>query len=470
MKKVIGLVLILLIVGVAAPFGFGFWADARLNAMLEDFNKGGMLDFTVIKTNKGWFTSSAIIEAELAGSLASKYSKASEGGAVTPPKVVLKSTIYHGPFPFMSGSFSLNPVIGLMDTQFIKDLDSEEPLINLDYTVKTEFSLAGDSNVLLDIPEWTGPLGSKDNANVEWKGLSGSIKMAKGLKNTDLNITAPLLKITSDTANLIVESLQMTSSSYIGIAGLSMGKADFSIANIEFNDPAKSVVSIGNTSIKADTSETGSNVNSEIAFNMAKLNIAGAEYGPAVFSMAFRNLEANAVARINEKMKEIQSQNIPKDQVGMMMGATLMGELSNLLKQGPEIEISELSMASAVGKMTGNARVTVDTSKPELLSNPFLVKDAIVGELDFSIPEELLVIMNMGIVKKELKDANIDYSEDQLKAMAKSRVAKNMGGLVAANIFTKVGNMYQITASFEKGIPTVNGSVLAIPFGGAPAQ
>jgi len=470
MKKITGFILVLLVVLLAVPFGFGFWADARLKSLLDDFSQASVLDFTVIKTNRGWFTSSMVVEADVSGELAQKINNVSGDADSNSSKLIMKNTVYHGPLPFMSGVFSLNPVIAVVDTKFIKDVGSEEPLVNMDYSIKTKLSVVGDTSVLLDIPEWTGPLG-KDDANVEWKGLSGTIDLKKGIDEVEMDINAPLLKITSETNTLIAESFSLKSSSHKGIAGLSLGDMNFSIGNIKFDDSVKATAfSIKNTSITVDSSEAGSNINSDINFKMGKLNIAGAEYGPAVFSMAFRNLEANAIARINDKINELQQGNIPKDQMGMMIGAAFMSELSVLLKQGPEIEISELSLASSAGAMTGNARITVDVSKPELLSNPFLVKDAILGELDFEVAEELLIELNMGIVKKELKAANIQYSDDQLKAMAKARVSKNMGRMVAAKIFTKVGNMYKISASFEKGIPTVNGSVFNIPLGGPPPQ
>lgn len=472
MKKTIGYILLLLVVAVAAaPFGFSFWADSRLNLLLSDFNQGGVVDFTVIKKNKGWFSSNVIIEAELAPAMAQKLKKVKAGNPnLNTPKVILKSTIYHGPFPFMSGQFSLKPVIGIIDTKFIKDLDSEEPLVNIEYDMKTELNLAGSSDIFLDIPEWSGPLGDKD-ATVEWKGLVGVIKLAKGLKHANMDIKAPLLKISSGDGSLVVESLELKSSSKLGIAGLSLGTADFSIASIEFNDQKKgSALSISNTVIKADTTESGGNINSKIDFNMAKLKIAGDEYGPAVFSMAFRNLEASSLARINEKIKEIQGQAIPKDQASMMMGMVLMSELTNLLKQGPEIEIAQLSLASTFGRMSGHALVSIDASRPELLSSPMLIKDAIMGELDFEVPEELLVAFSMGTLRKELKDVSIQYTDEQLRTMARSRVSKRMAALLAANIFIKVGNMYKISASFEKGVPTVNGKILAIPLGGAPSM
>jgi len=472
MKKTIGYILVLLVVVIAAaPFGFGFWADARLNALLDDFNKAGVVDFTVIKTNKGWFSSNVIIEAELSSAMSQKLKKTKAGGAdLDPPKIVLESTLHHGPFPFMSGKFSLAPVIATVDTKFLKDLESNEALINIDYEMLTEFNLTGNTTVFLDIPEWSGPMG-KDNATVEWKGLVGTIKLAKGLSHADMDVQAPLLKINSETGGLTIGSLNLKSTSKVGIAGLSLGKADFSIGNIEFNDKkAGSAFSIGNTTIKADTSESGGNLDSKLDFNMADLKIAGDAYGPAVFSMAFRNFEANSIARINEKLKEIQAQGIPQDQANMMMGMALMSELTNLLKEGPEIEIAELSLASTVGKLTGNASILIDASRPELLSNPMLIKDAVIGKLDFEVPEELLVAFNMGVLRKELKDVSIQYTDEQLKTMAKSRVNKRMEAMVSANIFIKVGNMYKISASFEKGVPTVNGKILPIPFGAAPTR
>jgi len=475
MRKILGVVLVVLVIVAVAPFGFGFWADARLNALLEDFNQADVFDFTVIKTDKGWFSSTAIIEAELSIALAQKLNQAKGDGAnLNPPKVVLKSTVFHGPLPFMSGQFSLKPVVATIDTKFVKDVNTEEPLVNIDYTVLAHMNLGGDTAVVLDIPEWSGPLGDGEDT-VEWQGLTGKIDLAEGLDAASMDVKAPLLKISSDKGGLLVKSLSIKSDSEAGIAGLSLGNAHFSIGNIEFSSqkPGENF-SIADVQMKADTTATAGNINSQIDFKMARLMLVGEQYGPAVFSIGLKNIEAESLARINDKVKEVRGQGLPQDQASMMMGATIMSELSNLLKQGPEIEIAELSLVSTVGKLMGNARISVDTSRPELLTNMFLVKDAIVGELDIEVPEEMMVLFNMGILKKELQGANIQYTDEQLKTMAKSRVNKRMGALVKANMFTKAGNMYRMTASFEKGVPTVNGRIIPIPFGGgapvAPLQ
>ena len=44
MKKGLLLIIVLAILAAGAPFGFSFWADVRLNALLDDLNKDGRSD------------------------------------------------------------------------------------------------------------------------------------------------------------------------------------------------------------------------------------------------------------------------------------------------------------------------------------------------------------------------------------------------------------------------------------------
>jgi len=466
MKKVIVILLLLVALGAAAPFGFGFWADARLAELVAEANKSGVVDFTIIKTEKGWFTTQVILEAEPSGKLADSINK-SKMPLAAGSKLVLRGTIYHGPFPFMNGSLSMIPVIGTMDSRFVKGIDSTEGLVNIDYSMKVIFALTGNTNVKIDIPAWNGPLG-KGDANLEWKGLRGDISFSSGMKSAKMDIKAPFMKVLSKKGTLLMESFSIESDSKEGIEGLSLGNANFKIGKIEFKEAMSgSDFKMSDAAMVVNSGATGDNVYMDMSLNIANVIASGEQYGPFVFKFGLKNLDAGALARIQEKVNAASEGKLPPDQVKMMMATTMMAEMSNLLTKGPVVEIPELSLRSTVGNMMGSARLSVDTSKPALLANPFLIKNALVGEVDIEISEKLMVAMTLVTIRKEFKEAQIKYTEDQLKTMAQSRVNKRMSGLVAANMFVKDGDMYRFKAGIKDGIPTVNGQPFQMPVGGA---
>ncbi len=469
MKKIITLLVVLGALLALAPFGFGFWAQARMDSMLADLNAAGMVEFTTIKMDRGWFSSEAIIEAELGTAYSPKLGQLKKAGGVADiPTVILKNTVHHGPFPFMSGQISLMPTVATIDTKFVKSLQGDEPMVDFDYSMLTDMSLSGYNQVKMDIPEWDGPV-DNGKLTLQWEGLKGDIGFSSGLKDGRINIAAPSLKLEGKGGNMLMQSLKIDSESEEGIEGLSLGSATFSIGKIAVRDTKKGVdFSIDKLGITADSTASGDNIDSTAAFNIESFSLAGDRFGPGVFNMAFRKLDAGALGRINKKYRELNKQrDLPAEQVSMSLGMTLLSELSTLLKKGPEIEISELSLGSSNGKLIGTAMVTVDTSRPEMLSNPMLIKDAVIGEVDVEIPEELLVALNMAALRQEFKGVNIEYTEEQLTTMAKNRVNKRFAPLVGANIFTQVGNMYKFKASFKDGVPVVNGKPFQIPMGGA---
>jgi uncharacterized protein YdgA (DUF945 family) len=468
MKKGVILLVVLVAVLAAAPFGFSFWAESRLHSLLDDLNDAGVVDFTVIKMDRGWFSSEAIIEAEMAASLSKKVNEMQKGqGVAEVPSMILKNTVYHGPFPFMSGSFSPIPVIASVDTKFVKSIEGDEPMVDFDYSMMTDLAMTGKNHVRMDIPEWDGPL-DDGKSTMQWKGLQGDVSFSSGMKDANINIAAPYLKIQGKDGSMLLESVKVDSVSEAGIEGLSLGSATFTIGKIAVQDSKSNVdFTIDQLGMTADTTASGDNINSTARFNIAAFILAGDRFGPGAFSMAFRNLDAGAVARISNKYKEISKQgDMPAEQVNMMLGTTLLSEMSTLLKKGPEIEIGELSLAAPSGKLIGTAKVTVDTSRPEMLNNPLTIKDTIIGEVDVELPEELLVALNMAAMRQEFKSVNISHTEEQLQTMAKNRVSKRFAPLVGANIFTHVGNMYKFSASFKDGVPVVNGQPFQIPMGG----
>ncbi|HEC28828.1 MAG TPA: DUF945 domain-containing protein [Gammaproteobacteria bacterium] len=476
MRKSIVIVLVLLVLSAVAPFGFGFWADSRLNTLLEDLNESGLVSFTIIKTSRGWLSTESVVEVELAGQLAKAFNKIKQkegGGVVENPGVFLRSRIYHGPIAFMARNPSFIPVVATIDSRIVKDIsDGAEELVNIDYRFRTDLAIQGGSKTTLSIPEWSGPVG-KGDAVAEWKDAMISFKLSDGLSKTDSRIDIPFFRISAANGGMALTGLTLSSEIRPGAEDLPVGDSTVEIKNIEFSDRKTGAsFNMSNLGITANTDIMDGLLDSKAEIKLGKFTLSGEQYGPAVFKLAFRNFNVASIARISSKMKEIrQNPDMPQDQMNMMIGATMISELSNLLQKGPVIEIGELSLGSSYGKLMGTAMITVDTDRPEMLSNPLLVKDAIIGEVDLEMPEELMVAFTMATLRKEFKDVNIQYNEDQLKTMAKARVNKRMSRLVAGNIFNKVGNMFKFSASIKNGISRVNGKPFQIPFGGMrPAQ
>jgi len=472
MKKGVVLLIVLVVAVAVLPFGFSFWAESKLRSVLKDFNEAGVVEFTVLKVDRGWFSSDATIVAELSPGLSGKVNKLQKmGDKGETPRGVLNSTIHHGPFPLTGGGFSAVPVIATVDTKLMKSVGQNEPLLAIDYTMQLTLAMMGKDHLKVDIPEWNGPMGEGE-ANIQWKGLKSDFSFAQGLKAADVKMDAPFLEIKGKDGKMLLESLKVDSSSTVGIEGLSLGSASFTIGKLHVQDEKVGAdFSLKDIGIAAETTAIGDNIDSKVQFNIAGLSFTGEDFGPGVFTMAFRNLDAGAIARISNKYKEMSNQgNMPPEQMNMMMSATLFSEMAALLEKGPEIEIGELSLSSTKGKLMGTARVTVDNSKPEMLSNPMLIKDAIIGEVDLEIPLDLMVSLNMAAIRQEFKSVNIEYTEEQLQTMAKSRVEKRFAPLVAGNIFTRIGDMYKFNASFKEGVPVVNGQPFQLPMGGAPAQ
>lgn len=316
----------------------------------------------------------------------------------------------------------------------------------------------------MSIPQWSGPL-ENGRANLEWKGLNANLRYSEDFGDVDMDVKAPYLLVDGNDARVLMEGLSIDSKQSKGIEDLPLGTGEISIAKIEFqNAKTHTDFRMQDTRIDANSTATGDNIDTEMKVNVKQVLAGGDTYGPAVYSLSLRNLDAGAIARINRQVKELQKQrDMPPDQAGMMMGAALLSELNTLLKKGPVIEIPELSLVSPFGKMLGTARVTVDTSRPEMLSNPLLLKDALIGEVDLEVPEELLVAFTMASLRKELSGVDIKYSDEQVKAMARTRVQKRMDALVAGGMFVKVDNMYKFSASYKDGQATLNGHPFQIP-------
>ena len=257
-----------------------------------------------------------------------------------------------------------------------------------------------------------------------------------------------------------------------GISGLSLGDASFNVAGMEFVDKqgdAPHAFVIRAFNINTSNKASGENLNCVVGIRTEQVKVGEAQYGPGIFELELRNLDAASIARLQQAIRELQTQQ-PQPSVEQMQTMMLAkyGEiLPGLLKKSPELEITQLQVKTSQGDFTGKAKIAFDGTKADSMQNLLALATALTAQAEFKVAEGLLhsvaaTIMKESIVEESKGEQGGTPSDQEVKKLATARLDEQLNALVAQNILVKGNDNYQASASYKAGAIVLNGRPLSL--------
>lgn len=458
MKKGIVFIAIVLVVVLLAPFGFGYWADARMDALLDEMSETGVLHTQVIKRERGWLRSTSEVVFEIRGNVARGYEEylRNAGAEVEPLRCTVRNRIHHGPIPLTD---NLRPAVAVVDSELVAGPRCQALQERLKLTVRTTLAFDGGGVSRISMPEQS-VTADGGSGLIHWHGLDAKVDFSGDFERVRTEIVSPGIDLSDPTADVSVRELRWYSDVKEGLEGLELGTFDFTVASLEVNPKTGEglTTTLRDMALRgASTEGENATVDTEVSLRAQRLSAGDLDFGPAQYVIALRNMDAAAMAKITDTLAEARRKNLPEQQAGMLVGATLLGLLPDILAKGPVLEVTDLSIASPFGTAAGAARVTIDTSDPAVLQNPMLLAQALVVDASLKVPEDLLVALAKRSIAKELQGMGGQYSDEQVTAMARMRVRQGMASEQAQQWFVLDEGTYKLNLHMDQGRMTLNG-------------
>ncbi len=471
MKRIVlSLLALALVLLVIAPMGFGFWAEHRLQALLEAITENGVVDYTVVNTQRGWFTTTSEVVLEVGGDIGRAYRAyqiKAKVNDVQPLKLTLRNTIHHGPFPWFGvdgGLTDLIPSVATVDSEVVA-FGSSKPLAKpVPLTIHTRLALLGGGHTNMRVPKFQG-LTDNGSGTVTWSGLDADFDFGAGFKSLRTRLRAPLLTLATAGGRVRLSGLALDSDTHKGIEQISLGNVALSLDSFEMTPKDGSPFALAGIVATGNSVARGDVIDTQADLRVKSVTAGGVKVGPGVYRIVLRNLDAKSLAKIDSTLTQLKKQDIPRQQMSMMMGATLLGVMPQLLEKGPILEIPELSLETEYGKLNGSGRLTVDVSDRAALSNPLMLRQALVAEVDVQIPEKFVEAIMARRVKKELAAKGESYSDEQLTALARRQLQQRLQSTPLGRMLERQGGMYRFKASIARGQLTVNGRAVGVAGG-----
>ncbi len=430
------LLLVILAACAGLPYWFGMQARTLFDESLASISQHGMTA-QMTSYEQGWLSSNAEFTLRGSGS----------------PTMKAQSVITHGPFAYadwIQGDLNFKPFQAKIDstlnvsTQGLGDV-GKIPEIK----VVTWAPLAGDWTADVSMPPTKKKLDK--GVEVDWQGLSGSFHFPADLQALKGDLSFGPLAIKSKKDEIRLDNILYNQDIFTGQAGLNLGSGSMAINKISFSD-SKAKGSVADVKLTGMSKEEGPNIASDFSFQTGKIDLGGENvYGPTVFNMTARNLDALALAQLG-KLAESQTSG---GKNASKMQEQALKIFAQITKKKPEFQVSRLSFQTPYGEVQGHVKMVLDGTKADISQNPFAVLTILDVDAWLLLPK-----IFVGSVVSESGLPGMSAKGKKSKPMSPKQIAQAINKLEANNVMVADGENYKITFTFKDGKPLLNGKPL----------
>jgi uncharacterized protein YdgA (DUF945 family) len=387
----------------------------------------------------------------------------------------------------------------------------------LPLNVETVSHKDGTGKIILNHQAFTRNITDENNqkGQIIWQGLQGELTYIGLLEEVIANLNIPKLKIQAkDKFDAILENLALkfTLNKYnepikfdFKLPNLSLKSNDLNteikinnvVANANFEEVIEGLqigggkVSIGTFNIKSKgetiqiknlqsngTSKLSkdkklvsyiSNISLEkltIPKSIDKIGIGETFFD---FDIILSNLDAKTTAELIKTIRKLKKQGLSNELIGMSILGKLIEFLPELIKNSPKINIKNFNFKNDKGLIKAQFVLSIDGKKPFDLGNIETIKQALISDVDLSLPKKLIKDIFKDKIIKEQENKNTKNKDKDKKIVLTNEeidkmVAVQMDNLVKEKLFILKGNDLILKAKLANGKLKVNGKDFPLPF------
>jgi uncharacterized protein YdgA (DUF945 family) len=477
MKKTVGITVISLLLFILASWAvaayfFGLQAQKQYHLMLQQAAESGYVKATERSYDRGLSGSIARTEIEIQAP-AGQGASGNDAEGSRPLRFTLVHDIKHGPVPFgaaPNGELQTKPLQAIIETKLdgapeaqgdLKEILSSIPELALMRHITTIY-LAGDGEALLEVPAFNRLVGSDEEVNLDWRGLTARMTFSAGLKKMKGSMHASGFEAKNEGNSLSIGGIESSFAVHSEVSGVALGDMHFNVADLEL---AGGETDDGDhfalSNLRADVSNSALNdaLNSSFTMHVDRVSVGAAAYGPGVFELEIRKLDAASWAELQRMLQEINASRLQYSESELMsVIATRFSEvLPRLVKNSPEIEIKQLGVKTNDGDATGRLKISIDGSKGAALLQPFALLSAVSVQAEASAAENLLRKVLTFYYQKQLSEEETGLDEEGSNKLAQSLTVRQLDALVADEFLVRQNGSYSAAASYRSGQIVFNG-------------
>ncbi|KTC76810.1 YdgA family protein [Legionella brunensis] len=482
MKKFIGLVVILAALVLGSYYGMGYLTEQKVKESLNFINRSNGLAAQIVEYKRGWFTSKAMFDWRVH---IPEQTIQNNGQTQTIPakdfKMQMPVTIYHGPVIFSNQGVKFG--LGFAHTDLAMPPEYVEQFNSLFTNESTKPTLAisffvnylGNSSIDMSVPAFK-LFAKEGNATFEWLGMSTSTNVSSDLDKVGGNITIDGLTFKKDQVNTKMSTITSEYNLHKTDKGLFLGDASLSFPSFVVMDSDKKLFELGQFDIHSDSDIEDGLFSSHFKTSVEKIITNDKTYGPGNLEVAIRNLDADALARLNTQAQQVQQGTDAERQRAML---AMLPELPKLFSKGAEFEITEMNFVMPQGTIEGSLMVSLPKGD---MGNPFELIQKIQGNGKLRVPAVVVKQLVTESIKQKMMSPQTQQNDQQqeitqkiqpqsnpdasaqaaanssdVSQQAVTLADKQLATLVQNGVLAQQGTDYVVEVSLNQGQFTING-------------
>jgi len=435
-KAVVGVLVLLALLVLISPAIVGRLAEKSMDENLNwAAQESGELSVTSESFSRGWFSSEGQHRVTLQdGDL--KTAVQVLMGPIDPddemPALVINTKLDHGLIPISSMSRdrgSLEPGLGsAVSTLTIEFPDGET--IDVPGAIFSKVGLGGEllSNYVLEPGSHSG-----GGATTFWGSTDIEVRTDPTSGEAKFHGTVGSLSVGDEAQTVSVGGLKFDGTQRPTDYGITVGDVSFELEGFEVTGSAGDAGGLQAMSLKARTVLDGTDVNADAAISMTVREVP--LFGEMSFTMAFELIGADAEL-LGRMQQSLDGAAAAQDPVAVY--AAMEDDLLALFASGFEINFDVFDTTLPQGTVTSKMLFKFHEDDPVDFAWTSLLLTT-EATIDLSIPEGLM-------------DMIVD-------------IQPNAAMAIGGGYLVKRGDTYEMKAQMKKGLLTINGAPIPIPFG-----
>jgi len=403
MKKIIGLVVIIAALVLGSYYGMGLVTERTLKKTIEVVNQSNGIFVDIERYDRNWFTSSAVLNWRL--HVPERLIKGDNGQSTTVPAkdytLQMPLVIYHGPVILADGGvrFGLGYAhsdLGMPSAyadKFSNMFTSEsiQPHLNVSLFV----NYLNNTRLHIGVPSFK-LIAKQGGDQFEWLGMETDLGVSSNLKKLDGNVEITGVSLKKNQMQVLLGKVNSDYDLHQTDAGIYLGEANLSLPSLVATENTQKIVEVSEFALHSKSDIESGLFNSYFKTSVDKVMAQGKTYGPGLLEMSLKNLDAEALADINQQANRIQQGSDSERQQALI---AMLPQLPKLFGKGAQFEISKLSFVLPQGAVEGNLLVSLPKGDT---GNPFQLVQKVQGHATFKMPVEMVKNLVMVSVKQKL--------------------------------------------------------------------
>lgn len=403
MRKLVGSLIGVIILVLVSYFVTGIITERTLKKDINLINQNSGLQVALKHYQRGWFTSDAVFDWLLVVPARTVTDELNHTRIIPAQTytIVMPLNIYHGPVLFTKSGVHFGygyaktsiklPAEYLQQFNELFTNASTQPTIDLSVLI----NYLNRSRFMILVPDFK-LISKEDGSQFEWHGMKNVVVVSSRSEKVSGDLEIEGFAITKEKKSLNFKDIESSYNLHKSAMGLYLGEAKVSFNSVVARDKTHTKLDLQKFEIKSKSDVHKDLFTGSIRFSFDKLAVNNKVYGPLLFKMNIKNLDAEALTQINNKVSNIQAHS---NHIGQQILWTVLPDLPKLFNKGAIFEIPEARIKLPEGDVNFNLLFKLEKGD---LDNPMQLMQKLKGQGKLVASKPVLNAMMYASIKQQL--------------------------------------------------------------------